>query len=170
MKNALAIVRSEGLIARDALGWLLFCGGLLWLVVTLGYVTEDAPGPKVGYLNAVFIRSFGNGFQAIMLAGLFAVPLHAAWTFWRNGFKAVEGYDRFGLWAQTMFTAMGFMGTIIGVSLAVAGLEQAMAEGEPGPLIGGLSTAFDTTFLGLSGAVLLMILRKIFRFIGGADA
>ena len=167
--TAVAIDRSEGRIARDALGWLLFCCGLLWLVVTLGYVPEGPPGPEVGYLDAVLIRSFGNGFQAIMLAGLFAVPLHAAWTFWRNGSEAVVGYDRFGLWAQTIFTAMGFMGTIIGVSLAVAGLEQAMSEGEPGPLIGGLSTAFDTTFLGLSGAVMLMILRKISRFIGSAD-
>jgi hypothetical protein len=36
-----------------------------------------------------------------------------------------------------------------------------MIEQEPVPLIRGLSTAFDTTFLGLSGAILLLLLRRM---------
>ena len=74
-------------------------------------------------------------------------------------------YEAFAQWAQTLFTSIGFMGTIIGVSLAVAGLEEAMIDGDPGALIGGLSTAFDTTFLGLFGAVCLMVLRRLSRIL-----
>jgi len=158
---------SESIIARDALGWLILCGGLIWLAVALGLVPVGAPGEDASYLYAVLVRSFGNGLQAAILAGLAAVPMHAIWTFSRSGPAAVEGYDKFGLWAQTMFTAVGFMGTIIGVSIAVAGLKQAMVDKDPATLIGGLSTAFDTTFLGLSGAVLLMIIRKVTRYAGG---
>ena len=158
---------SESTVSRDALGWLILCGGLVWLSVSLDLVPVGPPSEDASYLYAVLVRSFGNGLQAVMLAALAAVPLHAIWTFARSGPAAVEGYDKFGLWAQTIFTAMGFMGTIIGVSIAVAGLKQAMVDKDPATLIGGLSTAFDTTFLGLSGAVLLMILRKVTRFAGG---
>lgn len=165
--NSATVRGSEGAVSRDALAWLILCGGLIWLAIVLDLVPDSAPTEHDSYLYAVLVRSFDNGFQAVMLAGLAAVPLHAIWTFTRSGPAAVNGYDKFGLWAQTIFTAMGFLGTIIGVSIAVAGLKQAMIDEDPAMLIGGLSTAFDTTFLGLSGALALMILRKVIRFGGG---
>ncbi len=158
---------SESSISRDALGWLALCGGIIWLAVALHIAPVGPPAEDASYLYAVLVRSFGNGLQALILAGLMTVPLHAVWTFGRCGSDAIDGYDKFGLWAQTIFTAMGFMGTIVGVSIAVAGLKQAMVDKDPATLIGGLSTAFDTTFLGLTGAVSLMVLRKVTRFVGG---
>lgn len=157
--------RLEFTVTRDALAWFLLTGGVLWLCILLGAgggesQSELSASDGGDYLAGVLVRSLSNAFQAALLAGLISVPLHAVWTFVRRGASAERAYDQFGLWAQVLFTSLGFMGTIIGVSLAVGGLETAMNEDDPGALIGGLSTAFDTTFLGLTAAVFLMIIRK----------
>ena len=60
---------------------------------------------------------------------------------------------------------MGFLGTIVGVSLAVSGLPTAMQQDDPSGLISGLSTAFDTTFLGLGAAITVMLLRKLAQLV-----
>jgi hypothetical protein len=159
--------RTEAAVARDAAALTLACAGLLWLVAELGALRIFEG--STSFVAGVLARSLSAPFQGALLAGLVAIPLHAAWTLarWRrDGQAGIEAYDHFGLWAQTLFTALGFLGTIVGVSLAVAGLEAAMTEGAPGALVQGLSTAFDTTFLGLTAAVLLMALRKIARWIG----
>lgn len=153
--------RLEALVVRDALAWTLVAGGALWLATTLLPPWE----PGAGYLPGVLSRSLAAPYQSALLSGLVALPVHAAWTWGlRRGTPgAAVAYDAFGLWAQTLFTSLGFLGTIVGVSLAVAGLESAMEAGEPGALIAGLSTAFDTTFLGLAAALLLMALRQAAR-------
>jgi hypothetical protein len=153
----------EARIAIDALGWFLLCCGAVWLAVLWG--VPDAAGAgdgEVSYLAGVWQRSLVSVFQGALMAAVFAVPFHALWT-WGIRKNAADSYDRFGGWAQTLFTSLGFMGTIIGVSLAVAGLEDAMQAGNPSGLIAGLSAAFDTTFLGLTGAVSLMLSRKLAR-------
>ena len=57
--------------------------------------------------------------------------------------------------AAVVFPAVGFIGTVVGVSLAIGGLEEVMETQETGPLLDGLRIAFDTTFLGLLASVLL---------------
>lgn len=117
------------------------------------------------YILGVLNRSINSVFQGTLLAAACAVPVHAIWIRIHYGIEGLVAYEAFAQWAQTLFTSIGFMGTIIGVSLAVAGLEEAMIDGDPGALIGGLSTAFDTTFLGLFGAVCLMVLRRLSRIL-----
>ncbi len=73
----------------------------------------------------------------------------------------MSAYDHFAAWGQTVLTSLGFLGTVIGVSLAVGGLRDAMLEQDPTSLIVGLSTAFDTTFLGLVGAIQYLVLRQL---------
>ena len=69
---------------------------------------------------------------------------------------------------------LGFIGTVWGISLSVAGLEQitqannsgTMAEGLQsglGQVLAGLATAFDTTFLGLVFAILIMLPQVLLR-------
>ena len=157
-------MRLEARIARDALAWACLAGGVIWLATALGLrVSPPAEDGTGGYLRGVLARSLVKPYQAVLLAGLVAVPLHGFWTLALRGRDraARDAYDAFGQWAQVLFTSLGFLGTIIGVSLAVGGLESAMQTNDPGALVSGLSTAFDTTFLGLFAAILLMALRKI---------
>jgi hypothetical protein len=150
---------SERKIMTVGLGCFMVCVALVWLL-TLRTSTPEAP---TGYIAGVWSRSLSQPFQALLLGAVLAVPLHAAWVAVQYGGVARKPYEAFAQWGQTLFTSFGFMGTIMGVSLAVAGLQDAMLEGDPGGLISGLSTAFDTTFLGLVGAVSLMVLRRLAR-------
>jgi hypothetical protein len=150
---------SEKLVFRDALAWTVIAAGGLFVVdatVPPGPVGQDG-----GYLVGVWTRSFSNLYQAAILAAVIAVPFHFAWVALRGNEVRAYAYDRFAGWAQTALTSLGFLGTVVGVSLAVGGLEAAMLEEDPRELIRGLSTAFDTTFLGLSGALLLMLARVV---------
>lgn len=151
----------------DAIALTLIVAGLLWLAATLGLPYQSFA--ESGYLGGVLSRSFGNLYQGALLCGLLAMPLHAIISL-RKREAAAPAYDLFTVWGQTLFTSLGFLGTIIGVSLAVGGLEAAMAEGDPAGLIAGLSTAFDTTFIGLSASVLLMIFRTISQLGRAAEA
>ena len=152
----------ERRIARGALGAWALCLGLIWLAVSLGFVqgvaAEDSQ--DLPYLAGLWARSLAAPYQRVLLAAGLAVPAHAIWVVMLYGPNAARGYDLFGQWAQTLLTSMGFLGTIVGISLAVAGLENAMENAAPGALISGLATAFDTTFLGLLGAIAIMVLRK----------
>ena len=158
----------EGRVALWALGCLCVLGGTLIFLISFGCISADVDAnAEAGYLRNVYARSLLNPFQGGLFVGVLAVPLHAVLIFvvaGRRGRALVSAYDRFSQWAQVLFTSLGFMGTIIGISLAVSGLRDAMTAGEPGALIQGLSTAFDTTFLGLSGAVLLMVVRKLAQY------
>ena len=152
---------TERRILRIFIGWVLVLGsGVIFAAFLYGGNTiEDS------YILGVLNRSINSVFQGTLLAAACAVPFHAIWIRIHYGIEGLVAYEAFAQWAQTLFTSIGFMGTIIGVSLAVAGLEEAMIDGDPGALIGGLSTAFDTTFLGLFGAVCLMVLRRLSRIL-----
>lgn len=157
---------SETRISIHAFALFILVMGVLWLglqteVILTPSLKDTENAEDVGYLWAVWGRSLKDAFQFLLLVGVITVPIHAAWVFARGrSTDVLEAYNSFGHWAQTMFTSLGFLGTIIGVSLAVAGLRAAMTRNDPGELIVGLSTAFDTTFLGLVGALLLMAFRK----------
>lgn len=157
----------EARISLHAFAVFLVVMGVLWLGVQTEVIhassTEDAEKAKdIPYLLGVWGRSLKDAFQFLLLVGVVTVPIHAIWVFGRSHSSDVlQAYNSFGAWAQTLFTSLGFLGTIIGVSLAVAGLRAAMTANDPGQLIVGLATAFDTTFLGLVGALLLMVIRKV---------
>lgn len=159
------MVRARQDVQRDALAILLIVGvAYLVLVVAIGW---RLPADEArGYLYGVAQRAIMPSFSGVMLCGLIVVPLHAAWTL-RNGASVTvaAAYEEFASWGQTLFTSTGFLGTIVGVSLAVAGLEAAMLAEDPGELVRGLSIAFDTTFLGLTSALLLMIFCRTLRHI-----
>ena len=154
-------------VLRHAFGWLLACvGGAVVLVYVTGIATmQVGPGldqQDVGYIAGLLDRSVNSEYQLVLLAAWIAVLPHAGVLLWRypDG-KSVDAYVRFASWAQPLFTAFGFLGTIIGVSIAVGGLQGAMDEDDPSGLIEGLSTAFDTTFLGLGAAITLILIQKL---------
>ena len=150
----------ERLVLRHALGWLLLSAGLL-VGVTHGLGMRPAAGGDLSYLPGVFARSLDNPLQLALLAGWIALLPHwlVLLALRRRPGLAV-GYQRFADWAQPLFTGLGFVGTIVGVSLAVAGLRVAMQDQNPDGLVKGLSVAFDTTFLGLGAALTLALFRK----------
>ncbi|WP_394689655.1 MotA/TolQ/ExbB proton channel family protein [Hoeflea sp.] len=122
----------------------------------------DEIGTKNNYLLAVLDRTFASPFQLALAIGWLALVPHARhWLTLRVSRPELDAYSRFAGWAQPLFTALGIIGTIIGVSIAVSGPGQAMKNNEPDILIAGLSVAFDTTFIGLGAALTLMLLRQI---------
>ncbi len=152
---------SESRIAVVAVGFFFIAAATGMLVMVLFPGIEMTIGDK-DYLSGVLSRSLGNLFQGLELAGFVALIPHSIWVLSRTPDpETVVAYDSFGLWAQTLFPALGFLGTIIGVSLAVAGLDAAMKQNDPAVLISGLATAFDTTFIGLVAAILVMGMRKV---------
>ncbi len=60
-------------------------------------------------------------------------------------------------YGQTLFPAVGFIGTILGISGAVRDLPRVIEDQSLDGLMAGLYIAFDTTFLGLVVAALLGI-------------
>ena len=150
-------------VYRNFFAWVILVLGVLLIFRQFsGVLFFSVDSDDVGYLRGVIERSFGNYYQLFLLAGALALLPHFAWTMrMASNEAAMPAYDQFGTWGQSLFTSLGFLGTIVGVSLAVAGLEDAVVNQSPGTLIGGLSTAFDTTFLGLTGAIQLLIFRKI---------
>lgn len=150
---------SDRTLLKYAGGWLLIAAGALILIAALSPIDEAVPET---YLLGVWTRSFENPLQLGLLAAALAIVPHFLWSLARKSSPSfADAYDGFAAWGQAILTSLGFLGTVIGVSMAVAGLEQAMMEQEPVPLIRGLSTAFDTTFLGLSGAILLLLMRRM---------
>ncbi len=152
----------QALVVRHAIAWTLLLAGMFMAgrdqLSELAALQSHTPS----YLVAVFGRSLNNLYQLLLLSGWLSVLPHFLLLaiLDRKGVTVVA-YAHFAAWAQTLFTSLGFIGTIVGVSQAVSGLEGAMRNNEPGVLIAGLSTAFDTTFLGLGAAVSLMLLRKL---------
>jgi len=59
--------------------------------------------------------------------------------------------------AAALFPGLGFLGTVIGITLAIGGLEDVLKGGSPKQLFYGLRTAFDTTAIGLIAGISLGI-------------
>lgn len=105
------------------------------------------------------------------LAGNGAISPKASWSCSVVGLPQISSKDEFSRLAgrgsvyatapirdaATLFPAVGFLGTVVGVTIALGGLEQVMAKGDPSRLMNGLLTAFDTTFLGLLASLVLTI-------------
>lgn len=71
--------------------------------------------------------------------------------------RAVQGYGlvRFVIWAIPI---MGFLGTVIGITVAIASLSPTQLENISG-VVAGLGTAFDTTATALALSMVLMFLQ-----------
>lgn len=70
------------------------------------------------------------------------------------GGDAIVGPLRMGI---TAFPMVGFLGTVVGLSGAIEALPRAMNdEGALGEVLGSLHVAFDTTLLGLVGALVCL--------------
>ena len=63
--------------------------------------------------------------------------------------------------ATVLFPAVGFIGTVVGVSIAIGGLGDVLDSGETAPLLEGLRIAFDTTLIGLVASVALTALLHL---------
>ena len=50
---------------------------------------------------------------------------------------------------------LGFIGTVVGVSIAIGGLNKVLETGDTKALLDGLRVAFDTTLIGLFASVTL---------------
>lgn len=159
--------QEEQLQLRAALGITLIVCGALWLLAAT--VLRDWVGAiSEPYLVALVSRSIGDLYRLAMMAAVAMVIPHALWVTRRGGKRGRAGlvgpaYERVAQLLQSLFTSFGFLGTIIGVSIAVSGLESAMESRNPTALIGGLGTAFDTTFLGLCGAILVTLARRFLQ-------
>lgn len=142
----------------------LVFGGLLLATAYAPGIWEALSGR--GYLAEVLDRARSNVLQAGLGIAWCAAIIHGVFiVLFATTSRTALSYNDFAGWAQTVFTSLGFLGTVIGVSQAIAGLPEAMDQQTPDPglLIEGLSTAFDTTFLGLCAAVTMMVFRKIGR-------
>lgn len=63
---------------------------------------------------------------------------------------------------STVFPMLGFLGTIVGLSGAIADLPSAVRNTDGlGPVLSDLYVAFDTTVLGLVGAILCLVLTRL---------
>lgn len=70
----------------------------------------------------------------------------------------------FAIWVLPL---LGFIGTVVGITQAIAGLEQTVtpgaARGGLGEVLGGLTFAFDTTLIGLVLVIPVMLLLLALR-------
>ena len=67
----------------------------------------------------------------------------------------------FGTWVMPL---LGFIGTIVGISSAIAELPQLQAQnGDMETVLSNLHVAFDTTFIGLISAILLSIISFVIQ-------
>jgi hypothetical protein len=60
--------------------------------------------------------------------------------------------------AAVIYPGLGFLGTVVGISIAIGGLPKAAANQDLAELTYGLRVAFDTTFFGLVAALLLSLI------------
>lgn len=60
--------------------------------------------------------------------------------------------------AALIYPGLGFLGTVVGISISVGGLAKALASQDLTELTTGLRIAFDTTFFGLVASLLISLL------------
>ena len=84
--------------------------------------------------------------------------IHAALTRHCSYGRAVLG--RPTIFASSLLPTLGFLGTVYGISLAVAHLPNAMETGQSDAVYAGLYAAFDTTCLGLAGGIFVRALHE----------
>ena len=119
------------------------------LIITLGHWLRDpetgAPGTRQWIAILAGLGNTGPGARDWEKAGPVALSVAA---------NPVRD-------ATVLFPAVGFIGTVVGVSLAIGGLSDVLDSGETAPLLEGLRIAFDTTLIGLVASVVLTALLHL---------
>ena len=169
---------------RAMLLWCLLALAVYAVLRRYGYAPPEVPG-EGGYLSGIWARFWTSYLYGMIGAAFLGCTIFAIALFFGQGSGAAAAFARrlCGLPADldpddpvfhlkgfdvaiaplrdaaALFPGLGFLGTVIGISGAIGGLREVMSGGDPTELIGGLRTAFDTTFLGLVAALLLTLIN-----------
>ena len=101
------------------------------------------------------VASGGVGGPAGRLAGLPNLADAASRVlFWSDGYAYAMAPVRD---SAVIYPGIGFLGTVIGISIAITGLPTAMQNQDLTGLMDGLRTAFDTTLFGLVASLTLAL-------------
>mmetsp|Transcript_22853 Transcript_22853/g.38178 ORF Transcript_22853/g.38178 Transcript_22853/m.38178 type:complete len:163 (-) Transcript_22853:3055-3543(-) len=133
-------------------------GGLFLRELALRAVAE----PYYNMMIVSFVASLSFGFMmAAAVAGRggnWILTLTGLGSTFKENMSEVYAWARVPLRdAAALFTGLGFLGTVYGISVAIDGLRGVISGGDPEGLIIGLRTAFDTTFIGLIASLVLAI-------------
>lgn len=131
-----------------------------------GLIQRFIANPYYGFMGASFIGSmvFGLCLWTVVSGRTWKV---AAVAIGAKGDTELNQPDQYKIMraplrdAAALFPGLGFLGTVIGVSFAIGGLQLVIDGGDPSELIDGLRTAFDTTFIGLVASLTLTILLML---------
>lgn len=157
--------------------WVLMVFVLWMAAFRFGLLPDLSTSEPVGYLDGVARRATGSVYYGFLISAFLGTLGYglALWrvaggdartlTAWLLGTGRTRSFahneDAFAVQraplrdAVALFPALGFLGTVIGVTIAIGGLENVLDGEEPTDLITGLRTAFDTTFLGLVASLVL---------------
>lgn len=127
-------------------------------------------GTNVLYFVIVAVSIWGILLAMTLTARAFGTDLNDAEKVIRNGFNAAVVSDRRVLGVLVaVLPLLGFLGTVVGISAAMAGLEITLdgSSYEAGDIqgllresLGGLSLAFETTILGIAASAFLLIVTS----------
>jgi len=127
-------------------------------------------GTNVLYFVIVTISFWGVLLATTLTVRAFGTSVDLSEQIVRDGFWSAVDSDRRVLGVLiAVLPLLGFLGTVVGISAALAGLEITLLGStyEPGDIqgllresLGGLSLAFETTILGIASSAALLILTS----------
>ena len=124
------------------------------LEASLSAAADEAPAAAQGYL----VRRLREALDLVVRTGT-AEQLedHLKYLSDLDAARAAQGYGlvRFVIWAIPI---MGFLGTVIGITEAIACLSPTQLDNMSG-VVGGLGVAFDTTAIALGLSMVLMLVQ-----------
>lgn len=115
-------------------------------------------------------------FAALWLHGVARIPFEADSTGMCWGIAAVftgalmerlAGVSWYGTWLGRQLTTLGFVGTVVGLVIALAGVDPSRAgdlsavKAMAASLVAGMGTAFHTTLVGALGALWLAFCDRV---------
>ncbi|WP_417262982.1 MotA/TolQ/ExbB proton channel family protein [Celeribacter sp.] len=163
--------------------WPLF---LLCLTIWLPRLTTQAPQPRdgvvLGTALTLGLATLSSLIAPALLPYMLKTPVHLClWLTFLSALSltvtaSLAGHwtprtERFATVLSSLLPLLGFFGTIFGLMTALSALPEIFAGGTPdGPalteMLRGLGSAFETTLIGLGGA---MVLTLVETFVPQAD-
>ncbi|MFM8891024.1 MAG: MotA/TolQ/ExbB proton channel family protein [Planctomycetia bacterium] len=140
------------------------------LAEALAEAADEAGEPARGYL----VRRLREAIDLVVRTGSAdSLEEHLKYLSDLDASRAAQGYGlvRFVIWAIPI---MGFLGTVIGITVAIACLSPTQLENISG-VVAGLGTAFDTTATALRLSMVLLFLQFVIdrseqKLLGEVDA